>query len=329
MTPMLDGHQSIILNAKGDQKMYIGLYTVCLGSMPLKEKARWASQNGFSSIEIGCWPKVNDRDYSSCDVDVERLTQSAADGIKAYMKEYNLKLSSLAYYDNNLDHDPKKRAFINNHVKKCIDAAAMLGCDTVGTFVGRDIDRDMEGNFDEFETVFKDIVGYAEQKGIRIVIENCNMMGWQIKGLPGTISYTPELWEEMFSRVPNRNFGLNYDPSHMLPQMLDYIGVIPKFRDRIFHAHAKDAEVFADELKWYGTTDRQLPVKEGHRGGYWRYRMPGLGQVDWGRLISTLKENGYDGVISIEHEDPVYQGSEQKIKEGLILGREHLQKFIK
>lgn len=306
--------------------MKLGFLTVCLGNMPLKEKAEWASQNGFKALEVACWPRLNDRDYSSSDIDVANLTKEKAGEIKAYMSEYGLEISSLAYYDNNLHKDSSQRAFVNNHVKKCIDAAVMLGVPSVGTFAGRNIDKTIADNFDEFEKVFGDIVSYAEKKGIKVIIENCAMTGWQVAGLPGTISFTPELWEEMFRRVPNKNFGLNLDPSHLLFQMIDYISLVPAFKDRIFHAHAKDAEVFADKFKYYGVYDRQLNAA--HGSGYWRFRMPGMGQVDWKAFIKVLKDNGYEGILSIEHEDPLYEGSEEKVKEGLLLGKKHLDKFI-
>lgn len=306
--------------------MFLGFLTVCLGDMPLKEKAKWASENGFKALEIACWPKSNTRDYSSSDIDVASLTIEEANEIKEYMKAYGLTISSLAYYDNNLDSNLEKRAAVNNHVKKCIDAAVMLGTPLVGTFVGRNKDKSMEENFDEFEKVFGDLVAYAESKGIKLMIENCPMEGWQTPGLPGTISFTPELWEEMFKRVPSKNFGLNLDPSHLYFQLIDYIAVIPKFKDRIFHAHAKDTEIFEDRLKWYGIFNAQL--QNMHGAGYWRYRMPGLGQVDWGKFIKTLRENGYEGVLSTEHEDPVYEGSKEKVKKGLVLGRKHLEQFI-
>lgn len=306
--------------------MYLGFLTGCLSDIPLKELAKWASENGFKALEVACWPQDNSRDYSGATIDVARLTQTEADVIKAYFKEYGLKISSLAYYDNNLDCDPEKRSFINNHTKKCIDAAAMLEVPLVGTFVGRNINKNLQENFDEFEVIFNDLVSYAESKGIKLMIENCPMEGWQIPGLPGTISFSPELWEEMFKRVPSKNFGLNLDPSHLFFQMIDYIAVVPKFKDRIFHVHGKDTEIFEEKLKAYGVFNKQL--NSGHDGGYWRFRLPGLGQVDWGKFVSTLKDNGYTGVLSTEHEDPVYEGSNEKVKEGLVIGLKHLQQFI-
>lgn len=305
--------------------MYLGFLTVCLGNMPLAEKAQWAAKNGFKALEVACWPQNNDRDYSSCDLDVVKLTEKEAAEIKEYIKALGLTITSLAYYDNNLHHDPAKRAFINAHVKKCIDAAVMLGVPTVGTFVGRNKNISLKENFDEFEKVFGELVSYAEGKGIKLIIENCPMEGWQVPGLPGTISFTPELWREMFRRVPNRNFGLNYDPSHLHLQLIDYIVPVAEFKDRIFHVHAKDTEVFRDKLAQYGIFNKQL---EGEDHGFWQYRMPGLGQVDFPALIKVLKGEGYDGVLSIEHEDPLYEGSEEKVKEGLILGGEYLGKHI-
>jgi len=294
--------------------------------MPLKEKAKWAKENGFEALEIACWPKANDRDYSASDIDVDTLTKENADDIRAYMKEYGLTISSLAYYDNNLDRDPEKRAFVNNHVKKVIDAAVLLETPYVGTFIGKNIDKSIKDNFDEFEKVFGDLVSYAETKGIKLMIENCDMRGWQKPGEPGTISYSPELWEEMFKRIPSKNFGLNYDPSHLILMLMDYISPVREFKDRIFHVHAKDGKILKKELGRYGVFDKQLGAP--NEWGYRKAKMPGLGDVDWESFIKVLKETGYDYVVSIEHEDTDYEGSEEKVKEGLLIAKKSLEKYI-
>lgn len=307
--------------------MYLGFLTGCLGGIPLKEKAKWASEQGFKALELSCWPRSNNRDYSGSEIDVANFTEEDAKEIKEYFKEFGLSISSLAYYDNNLDRDLEKRSFINNHFKKCVDAAVLLGVPAVGTFIGRNIDKSLEENFDEFQVVFSDLVAYAEEKGIKVMIENCAMVGWQVHSLPGTISFTPELWREMFKRVPNKNFGLNYDPSHLHSMLIDYINPVKEFKDRIFHVHAKDAEVLEDNIKVYGVFNKQLNVTN-EEFGNWRYRMPGLGQIRWGKLIEELKEIGYEGVISVEHEDPLYEGSEEKVKAGLKLGIEYLSKMV-
>jgi sugar phosphate isomerase/epimerase len=304
--------------------MKLGFLTVCLGDMSLKEKAEWAGDNGFRALEVACWPKSNSRDYSACDIDVATLDKNEADDIKKYMKENGLSISSLAYYDNNIDADPKKRAAVNGHLTKVIDAAVMLDVLYVGTFVGRNIGKRIKDCFDDYEEVFGKLTAYAEKKGIKLMIENCDMRGWQKPGEPGTISYSPELWDEMFRRIPDKNFGLNYDPSHLVLMLMDHLSPVKTYKDRIFHVHAKDAKIFKDKLNRYGILDKQL----GGVGewGYKEARMPGLGDIDWRKFLKTLKDIGYDHVISIEHEDNRYTGSLDKIKEGLLLARDNLLK---
>lgn len=306
--------------------MYLGFLTACLPKVPLREKAEWAAAKGFKSLEVACWPRLNDRDYASSDIDVARLTSGEANDIRTMMDNLGLSISSLAYYDNNLAADPDQRAFVNNHTRQCIRAAKLLGVPAVGTFIGRNIQKTIAANFDEFETVFGAIVREAEAEGIQIIIENCPMEGWQEPLQPGTISFTPELWEEMFRRVPNRNFGLNFDPSHLFYQLIDPLPLISQFKDRILHVHAKDAEIFPEKLKYYGVLNKLLPTTGGT--GFWRFRMPGLGQVDLPGMVRALKEIGYAGVISIEHEDPLYEESEAKIYEGLELGLRYMEKLL-
>lgn len=306
--------------------MYLGFLTACLPTVPLREKAEWAAAKGYKALEIACWPRLNDRDYASSDIDVAKLTQAEADGIRAMLDRLGLTISSLAYYDNNLDCDLAKRAFVNNHTRQCIRAAKMLGVPAVGTFVGRNITKTIADNFDEFTEVFGAIVNEAEEAGVQIIIENCPMEGWQVPLQPGTISFSPELWEEMFRRVPNKNFGLNYDPSHLFYQLIDPLPLISQFKDRILHVHAKDAELFPEKLKYYGIFNKLLPSTRD--SGFWRFRMPGLGQVDLAGMIAELKKIGYEGVVSIEHEDPLYEGSTAKIYEGLELGLSYMSKLL-
>lgn len=303
--------------------MKLGFLTVCLGSwMTLEEKMRYAAKEGYKAVEVGCWPVVNGRDFSSSDIDVANLTPEKAKEITELAKELGLEISSLAYYDNNLSADESERAFINAHTKKVIDAAQMLGVELVGTFIGRNHLLTLEENFDLFAEVFGDLVAYAESKGVKIMIENCPMPDWQVKGLPGTISYSPELWRELFKRVPSMSFGLNYDPSHLNFMMMDYITPIAEFGNRIFHVHAKDSAVDLEALKQYGLYNRQIGAT--HDNGIWKFSMPGHGTVDFDGMIKALKAVGYDGVISIEHEDPEYSGTLEKTMAGLDVAKEHL-----
>lgn len=306
--------------------MYLGFLTGCMGEIPLIEKAKWAADNGLKAIEISCWPRANDRDYSATDIDVSSLNKNEAADIRSQVNDLGLSITSLAYYDNNLSADSAKRDFINSHLYKVIDAAQLLGVELVGTFIGRNHTISLEENFDEFEKVFSRIVSYAEDRGIKIMIENCPMTGWQVPGFPGTISFSPELWREMFARVPSKSFGLNYDPSHMAGMLMDYIAPIEEFKDRIFHTHAKDMLVRRGVLSQTGIFNKQLANSSTEN--YCKPVMPGRGDVDFKKWIEALKKAGYNGVVSIEHEDADYEGSLDKVQAGLLVAINNLKQYI-
>jgi len=156
------------------------------------------------------------------------------------------------------------------------------------------------------------------------MIENCPMENWVKFGLPGNYAYSPELWDALFNEVPSENFGLNFDPSHLYWLGIDHNRAARDYAGRIFHAHAKDAEVLPEGKYRHGVLGEQLGDNP-WRSGWWRYRMPGSGGIDWKAFIGTLREIGYKEVLSIEHEDPEYEGSEEKIREGLRLGLRHLR----
>jgi sugar phosphate isomerase/epimerase len=208
-----------------------------------------------------------------------------------------------------------------------IRAAELLEVNLVGTFVGGRPDRLPTDIMKEIGKVFRGLVAFAGDHGVRLMIENCPMENWQRFGLPGNYAYSPELWEILFHEVPAENFGLNFDPSHLCWLGIDYIRAAREFAPRIFHVHAKDTELLPDGLYRHGLLGRQVnPVP--WQSGWWRYRIPGMGIIDWKKLIPALQEGGYDFVLSIEHEDPIWSGDEQKIKDGLILGHRHLSQFV-
>ncbi|MGE5548945.1 MAG: sugar phosphate isomerase/epimerase family protein [Bacteroidota bacterium] len=308
--------------------MKLGFLTGCLSAMPLEKIAAFAAARGFKALEVSAWPVVNTRDYSGSNIDVAGMNGTKAAEIKDLFSRHGLEISSLAYYDNLLHQDQKIRQTYLAHLYKVIDAAALLGVELVGTFAGRDLTKTIGENMDQFERVFKEILTYAESKHVKIMIENCPMPGWQPDGWAGTVSYSPELWREMFRRVPNRSFGLNFDPSHLYWLGIDYVRAVGDFRERIFHAHAKDTVIYKDKLYEYGIFGKQINRNGVWDTGWWSYRMPGRGEIDWAKFIGALKDAGYQGVLSIEHEDPDYEGSEEKVKEGLGLGYEYLAGLI-
>ncbi len=307
--------------------MKLGFLTACLPQVRLEDLLRWASKQGFQTVELAAWPVKSDRDYQARQIDAAKFTRSDADRIKDLLMQFNLGISALAYYDNNLDPDPRKRKAYHDHLRHVVNAAALLDVDLVGTFVGARPDRLPAQNMKEIGKVFRGIVHHAEDRGVRIMIENCPMENWQRFGLPGNFAYSPELWDALFNEVPGKNFGLNFDPSHLFWLGIDYIRAAKDYARKIFHAHAKDTELLPDGVSRYGIFGKQIDPTP-WKSGWWRYRIPGLGAIDWNRLISTLQEGGYDGVLSIEHEDPVWEGSEEKVKNGLVLGLKHLSQFV-
>jgi sugar phosphate isomerase/epimerase len=295
--------------------MNLGFLTACLPAVGIEDLFRWASEQGFQSLELAAWPVDSTRDYQARQIDAQRFTKAEAARVKELLAQYGLSVSAMAYYDNNLDADQVKREYCHDHLKAVIRTAELLDVPLVGTFVGARPDLLPAENMKEIGKIFRELVNYAEDHDVRLMIENCPMENWQRFGLPGNYAYSPELWETLFNEVPSKNFGLNFDPSHLYWLGIDYIRAAHDFSQKIFHAHAKDTEMLPEGQARYGLFGRQIdPVP--WKSGWWRYRLPGLGAIDWKRLISTLQESGYDGVLSIEHEDPVWEGSEAKIKYG-------------
>jgi sugar phosphate isomerase/epimerase len=194
----------------------------------------------------------------------------------------------------------------------------------VGTFVGRDPGKTVAENLREAEKVFAPLVDHAGERGVKLVVENCVMEGWHPDGYPGNLAYCPELWEWMFSL----GLYLNYDPSHLVWMGIDPVEAVRPYVDRVAHAQAKDIEVFPERRTRYGWPGRAVERPDPWDVGWWRYRVPGLGQVDWTRVVDTLYEGGFDYVLSVEHEDPVWGGTEERIETGLRVAHRTLRPLI-
>jgi len=305
--------------------MKIGFLTVPLNGLDILEIIQWAAESGFEAIEVAVWPVENERDFSATTVHVDEIRGSDIEEIRETLTKYGILISSLAYYDNNLDANLEKRKKINDHLIKVIDLAHNLGVELVGTFIGRDITKTVEENIFEFERVFKPIIAYAESRNVKLMIENCPMIGWQKEETIGNIFYSPELWREILRITPD-SFGINLDPSHLYWLGIDIFDTIREFSPRIFHAHAKDVEI--DERNLYEQGILGHFGTNGHGKSWWTYRLPGFGLIDWQQFIRELQKVGYDYVLSIEHEDPVWSGSLDKSKKGLILGLRNLQSAL-
>jgi sugar phosphate isomerase/epimerase len=305
--------------------MKLGLMTAALGGMDLDGLSAWASAEGFQTLEIACWPKVtgDNRRYAGVThIDVDSLDAAGAGAIRRQLDDRGLEISSLAYYPNNLDPDEAVRTAAHEHLRKVIVAAEMLGVSLVGTFIGRDQHRSVEDNLTEVGKVWPDMVRYAGRHGVTIVIENCPMI-FSADEWPGgkNLAYSPAIWRRLFEIVDAENVGLNLDPSHLVWQFIDYERAVREFGPRIRHVHAKDMEIDRNGLFEHGVMSA---------GAGWQVpRLPGLGEIRWDRFIAALYAVGYDGAISIEHEDRMFEGDEDLVKRGFLLARDVLRPYIK
>lgn len=305
--------------------MKLGFFTSCFYNEGLLQIADWAEEGGFSALEIAAWPSVDNRPYTAAHIDANSIDQRRADQIRQSLSSKGITISSLGYYGNNLHVDPDIRRSTNEHLKRVIDAAHLLGVDNVGTFIGRDVTRSVLENVSLAEQVFPQLVEYAGERSVEIVIENCVMEGWHPDGYPANIAYSPELWEWMFSEL---GLYLNFDPSHLLWMGIDPVVALKPYVGKVRHVQAKDIQIFPEQRTQFGWPSRVFNRKDEWDTGWWRYRVPGRGEIDWRGIIDTLAEGGYDGVISIEHEDPVWSGDAYRIRAGLEIARRTLEPLI-
>ncbi|NBE93899.1 sugar phosphate isomerase/epimerase [Nonomuraea sp. KC401] len=303
--------------------MRLGLLTACLPGESLEAIARWAGDHGYASLEVAAWPDRPGRDWEAAHLNVEAFGQADADRVTSMLDRHGLSISAVAYYENNLHADPAVREATHAHLRRCVDAARLLGVGLVGTFVGRDVTLTTAENLRLAERVLPPLVEYAAARDVRLVIENCPMEGWHPDGYPANLAYSPELWDWM----AGLGLWLNYDPSHLVWLGIDPLAALEAHAERILHVQAKDVEVHATARDRYGVFGQVL----GRRpwvSGWWRYRIPGLGEVDWRRLIDALHQHGYEGVVSVEHEDPVWSGDPGRVRKGLAIAHRTLAPHV-
>lgn len=303
--------------------MKLGFVSAILPELSFRELVDFASDQGFACVEVCCWPvgKAERRYAGVTHIDVDTLDQNQANEINEYLNLKGVEISGLGYYPNPLDPDPEKRRFYADHIMKVIDASAMLGVNRINTFIGRDKNRSVQENFEIFMQVWPEIIWHAGERNVKVGIENCPMI-FTSDEWPGgnNLATTPVIWRRMFSEIKSDHFGLNFDPSHLLWQQMDYIKPLYEFKDKIFHIHLKDAKVYRDKLNEVGIMATPL---EFHTP-----KLPGLGDINWSAFISALNDIRYKGPVCIEVEDKSFEGSLEDRKNALILSRRYLKQFI-
>jgi sugar phosphate isomerase/epimerase len=303
--------------------MKLGFFTAALPGNTLEQAAKWGAESGFQAIEIACWPleKATRRYAGVTHVDVTTLDKSKAKSIRKMLDGYGLTISSLGYYPNPLHPEADHRETVISHLKKVIEGAALLEVPVVGTFVGKDKNKTVPQNLEDYAKIWPPIVKFAKDHGVKIGIENCPMI-FSYDEWPGgnNLASTPAIWRKMWEIIPDDNFGLNLDPSHLILQMIDYERVVREFASKIFHVHAKDLHIDHEGLYNNGVLSQGM--------GWQVPRLPGLGDMDWRKFFAALTAARYDYVVSIEHEDRVYEGDEELVKRGFYLSRDVLKPYI-
>lgn len=303
--------------------MKLGLVSAILDWMSFEEMIDTISSLGYECVEAACWPsgKAERRYAGVSHIDVDELSEAKAEYILNYCKEKNVEISSLAFYPNTMDGDLEKRKANIEHLKKVIAASQKLGIGMVTTFIGRDHTKSVEENLKLFEEIWPDIIRFAEEHQVKVAIENCPMLFDETQWPGGqNLATTPKIWRRMFEIIPSGNFGLNYDPSHFVWQMMDYIKPMYEFRDRIFHVHYKDIKLYKDRLDNVGTMAYPLE--------YMAPKLPGLGDVDWAKYVSALTNIGYNGYTCIEVEDKSFEGTHEDVIRSLKLSARYMRQFV-
>jgi len=264
-----------------------------------------AKELGYDGVEVGArW--LDAPSLREIEEDLPRLRDA--------LTEHQIAVTSVAIYGNAIGA-PVSDAV--SYYERAMKVARALDCEVVSGLTGRDNALTLEENLPLFKERFAPICERAEGLGVRLALEP-----W-----PGSVlghgpyrwtnmATTPELWGRLFEEVPSPALGLEYDPSHLVWQQIDHLKAIRDFGSRIHHVHAKDIVIDREKLAVMGV----------HGRGWWRFVLPGLGELNWQALLDALKEAGYEGDMAVEHEDREYLGD--RWNEGLAIALDNLKPLV-
>jgi len=302
--------------------MQLGFVSAIFSDLTFEEVLQQAASIGYDCVEVMCWPPGGpDRKYGGVmHLNVTDFSAAQADDVRALSEKYGVRISALGYYSIPLSADAEQAQAARGHLPKVVKAAALLGLSTANAFVGANHLLSLEDNLKLFETVWPDLVRCAEDHNVRIGIENCPMLFANTWPFGLNLARTPAIWRRMFEVIPSPNFGLNYDPSHLRMQLIDPIDPVREFGPRIFHAHAKDMRIDVARL---GDVGSLVPPMERSTA-----KIPGFGDIDWGKWIGALTDVGYDGPVCVEVEDKAFEGSLERRKQALEISYNVLRPLI-
>ena len=303
--------------------MQLGFVSAILPDLNLKEVLDFAATTGYRCVELMCWPagKAERRYAGVTHVDVSQFDKARASEVLETASAAGVAISGLGYYPNPLVADRSEAETYISHIRKVIEASSLLGIGVMNTFIGRDPKLSVDENWPRFLEVWRPLIQFAEDHGVKVGIENCPMLFTRDEWPGGkNLAQTPAIWRRMFEDIPSASFGLNFDPSHLVWQHMDYLAAIREFAPRFAHAHAKDARLDRHKLNQVGTL--AFPLE------YHTPKLPGLGEVDWGQFFSVLRDSGYDGPVCVEVEDRAYEGSLDRRKASLVQSHRFLSQFV-
>jgi sugar phosphate isomerase/epimerase len=299
----------------------LGFVSAILADFGLEHVLKFASHNGFHCVELMCWPAESGdtRRYAGVShINVDKLDTSY---IKKLLAEHKVSISGLGYYPNPLDPDHEKAEFYREHIKKVIKACKILGVPVMNTFIGRNQHLNIKENLALFKNTWGPIIKLAEEENVKIGIENCPMFFTNDEWPGGkNLAISPAVWDAMFEIFPSRILGLNYDPSHMIFQMMDEIQPIYNYADRLHHIHIKDVKVYKDKLNRVGILANPLE--------YHSPKLPGFGDVNWRAFFAALTDVRYRGPVVIEVEDKAYEGSIEDTTAAIRTAKNFVSQFL-
>jgi sugar phosphate isomerase/epimerase len=303
--------------------MQLGYVSAILPDLSLEEVFATAADIGYQCVEVMCWPmgKATRRYAGVTHINVADLDESTIASIAELSAKYGVAISGLGYYPNALSCDAAEAEAAVEQIKAVITATSMLGLECMNTFIGRDWTLSVDENWPRFLETWQPIIRHAEENGVKVGIENCPMSFTRDEWPGGkNLAHSPVIWRRMFNDIPSDNFGLNYDPSHQVFQHMCYLKPMREFADKLFHVHAKDVRVDQHVLDDFGIL--------AYPNLYHFPKLPGMGDVDWGKFFSTLTDTGYQGSVCVEVEDRAYEGSVESCKLALTQSHTYLRNFL-
>jgi len=265
----------------------------------VEEHIRFAAAEGFAYMEL---------EGATAHSYLMKATDKQLEERIALLNSTDVKIAGCIHAPNFLSADKAVADAAQVEFARLLGFCKMLGAGVLATSTGRDDSLSLDDNIKKIGDVFGPMLEAARAHGVRLAFENCPGHG--------QLATTPYNWEKVFAVLDAPDVGLEFDPSHLVWQGVDYLAAAREFRHKIISVHAKDTQIYQDKFGRCGIYGKD----------WWTYRLPGYGSVDWEAFFQILREAAYDGPVMIEHEDPYFGG--ERYWEGLRIGKRYLSQFV-